>query len=53
MITRDIKNICATIAFMFTLNCVSATPHIIKWYFALWVVYLVSLWLSEEQHDEP
>lgn len=52
MITRNIKNICATISFMFTLNCVSCTPHMIKWYFALWVVYLVSLWLSEEQHDE-
>lgn len=53
MITRNIKNICATISFMFTLNCVSTIPYMIKWYFALWVVYLVSLWLSEEQHDEP
>lgn len=48
MNVRNVKNIMDTIAFMTTLACVSATPHMVKWYFGLFVVYLISIWLSDE-----
>ena len=53
MITRNIKNVCLLIGFITTLSCTSATPQMVKWYLGLFVIYLVGLWLSEEQHDEP
>ena len=54
MMTRNIKNLCLLIGFITTLICVSTTPYMIKWYLALFIMYLVALWLSEEQHnDEP
>lgn len=49
---RNVKNIMDTIAFVATLICVSATPHMIKWYLALYVIFLVSIWLTDEKDHE-
>lgn len=45
---RNVKNIMDTIALVATLICVSATPHMIKWYMVLYIIYLISIWLSDE-----
>lgn len=45
---RNVKNILDTVGFVATLICLSATPQMVKWYFGLYVVYLISIWLSDE-----
>lgn len=51
MTTHDIKNILAAIGFVATVLCISTTPYMIRWYLGLYVVYLVALWLGDEDHE--
>lgn len=53
MITRNIKNVLGCIGLVSTVICTSATPHMVKYYLTFYIIFLISLWLSEEQHDEP
>lgn len=54
MITRNIKNVLDCIGLVSIAICTSATPHMVKYYLTFYIIFLISLWLSEEQHnDEP
>ena len=49
---RKVKNICALLAYVATIIGVSTTPYMIRWYLALFVIYLVALWLGHEDDHE-
>lgn len=52
MTTKNLKNVLALTGFMITSICMSAVPYMVKWFMALYVIYLISIWLdSNEDHD--
>lgn len=54
MTIRKIKNILALIGYVATVQCISATPQLVKWYMSMYVIYLVAIWLGnndEEDHE--
>lgn len=53
MIIRVVKNILAFLGFVFTMYCIVALPHMVKWLLSLYVLYLVAIWLGGGEHDEP
>lgn len=48
---RKIKNILALIGYVTTLTCISSTPHMVRWYMSMYVIYLVAIWLGHESED--
>lgn len=51
METKNLKNVLAFTGFTITMICVSAVPYMVKWFMALYVLYLVSIWLGDsEEH---
>ena len=48
MSTRNLKNILAVIGYISTILCVSATPQMVKWYIALYVIYSIVIWLGHD-----
>lgn len=49
---RVVKNILAFLGFVFTMYCIVALPHMVKWLMSLYGIYLVAIWLGAS-HDEP
>lgn len=47
---RIIKNVLDCIGFVTTAICISAVPYMCKWLFGLYVIYLISIWMSDEDH---
>lgn len=45
----DLKNMLATVGFITTMLCTSTTPHMVRWYTILYVIYLVALWLGNDE----
>lgn len=52
MTIRKVKNILALIGYVTTILCISATPHLVKWYMSMYVIYLVAIWLGSPHEDE-
>lgn len=51
MSTRNLKNVLAAIGYISTILCVSSTPHMVKWYITLYVIYLIAVWLGHDCED--
>lgn len=49
---RIVKNILAFLGFVFTMYCIVALPHMVRWLMSMYVLYLVAIWLGAP-HDEP
>lgn len=47
---RKIKNVLALIGYVTTILCISTTPQMCRWYLAMYVIYLVAIWLGHEEH---
>lgn len=45
---HNIKNICALIAFVSTIICLTIVPHMVKWLLAFYVINLIAIWLGDE-----
>lgn len=43
---RIVKNILACLGFMWTMYCIVALPHMVKWLLSLYIIYLVAIWLG-------
>lgn len=52
MNTKNLKNILAMIGYTSTILCVSTTPHMVKWYIGLYVIYLIAVWLGHEDEQK-
>lgn len=50
--SKDIKNALAALGYIVTIICISATPQMVKWYLSLYVIYLVAIWLHDEEDSE-
>lgn len=46
---QKIKNVLALIGYIATLICISAVPHMVKWFLSMYVIYLVAIWLGHEE----
>ena len=51
MNTKNLKNTLAMIGYVTTLICISTTPYMVKWYLAMYVIYLVAVWLGHDKED--
>lgn len=49
---QKIKNILALIGYVTTLICISTTPHMVKWYLSMYVIYLVAIWLGHQDEEQ-
>ena len=49
---RKIKNVLALIGYVTTLICISAVPHLVKWFISMYVIYLVAIWLGHENEEQ-
>ena len=48
MTIKSLKNILAFGGFMITMLCVSTVPYMVKWFMGLYVIYIISIWLGNE-----
>lgn len=48
---RIVKNILAFLGFVFTMNCIVALPHMVKWLISLYILYLISIWLGHDENE--
>lgn len=51
MSTRNLKNILAMLGYIVTCVCISSTPYMVRWYLALYVIYLIAVWLGHDSED--
>lgn len=48
---RVVKNILAFLGFVFTMYCIVALPHMVKWLLSLYIIYLVAIWLGHNENE--
>lgn len=48
---RLIKNICLTVGAVATMVSISATPHMVKWLLATYILFAVALWMGDDNED--
>ena len=47
-----LKNILVLIGYVMTIIRISTTPHMVRWYMSMYIIYLVAIWLgSTEDHE--
>ena len=51
MTTRNVKNLLACLGFLFTMWCIVAVPHMVKWLMSMYIIYLVAIWLGHEDNE--
>lgn len=48
---RVVKNILAFLGFVFTMHCIVALPHMVKWLLSLYIIYLIAIWLGHNENE--
>nr|DAH45203.1 MAG TPA: hypothetical protein [Caudoviricetes sp.] len=49
MTTKNLKNVLDCIGFIATIICISAVPYMCKWLLGVYIVYLFSIWLGNDE----
>lgn len=49
MTTKNLKNVLDCIGFIATITCISAVPYMCKWLLGVYIVYLFSIWLGNDE----
>lgn len=52
MTIKNLKNVLAFTGFAITMICVSTVPYMVKWFIGLYVLYLVSIWLGDDEEHK-
>ncbi len=51
MTLRKIKNLLVGLGYVTTLLYITSTPHLVRWFVILYVIYVVTLWLGNNEED--
>lgn len=52
MTTKNLKNVLDCIGFIATIICISTVPYMCKWLLGVYIVYLFSIWLGDEEEHK-
>lgn len=48
---HHVKNLCALCGYVSTIVCITACPWLVKWLLASYIVYLVAIWLGDDDNE--